>query len=287
LDSSAAASRESDRRQMLGFQRSLDAFLDDCAARPTCTFGRASSPRAALDELLFDTLAGGRTLPTRYPQQPLTQSLAVEAITGSLYSRDGWGHLESALEQAEGQGRGDELLAEADNFAGRTSEGYEPGADTLVAVNCIDQERPGTDLAEYRALHRAWAAESPLFSGVAFFGLTCGHWPVTAAERYTGPFTAAGAPPIVVVGTRNDPSTPYQEAVSMAATLSSGVLVTAEGYDHTAYMTNPCVQDEVQDYLVTTTAPSAGIVCPVAPPSAAADVHALLPTPALVPAPIG
>jgi pimeloyl-ACP methyl ester carboxylesterase len=284
LDVSAAASQEADRRQMLGFQRSLDAFLESCRTRPECTFGRSTSPAAALDELVFGTLAGGGTLPTA-ESQPLTQALALEAVIGSLYSQWGWERLETALEQVEDQGVADEMLVLADNFAGRTPAGYQPGADTISAVNCVDRDRPGTDVDEYRARYQAWSAESRMFGGFALFALRCGHWPVDAAERFTGPFTAAGAPPIVVVGTRNDPSTPYAEAEAMAATLSSGVLVTAEGYDHTAYMTNGCVQDAVEDYLVNATPPAAGTTCPVPAASAASSaLHALLP--ASLPAPV-
>ena len=47
--------------------------------------------------------------------------------------------------------------------------------------------------------------------------------------------TAPGAAPILVVGTTGDPATPYEWAKGLASQLSSGRLLTWEGYGHTAY----------------------------------------------------
>ena len=65
--------------------------------------------------------------------------------------------------------------------------------------------------------------------------LPCAFWPAKAASRYTGPFTAPGAPPILVVGTTGDPATPYVWAKALARELDSGVLLTRVGDGHTAY----------------------------------------------------
>ena len=82
-----------------------------------------------------------------------------------------------------------------------------------------------------------------------------------AASRYTGPFTATGAPPILVVGTTGDPATPYVWAKALAEELDSGVLVTRVGDGHTAYGVSPCVRDLVDSYLLELAAPRNGTVC--------------------------
>jgi len=65
-----------------------------------------------------------------------------------------------------------------------------------------------------------------------------------------------------VVGTTNDPATPYVWAQAMAEQLEHGHLVTYEGEGHTAYTTgDPCVQGVVDDFFVDGTVPQADPQC--------------------------
>ena len=65
-----------------------------------------------------------------------------------------------------------------------------------------------------------------------------------------------------MVGTTNDPATPYEWSVSLAEQLSSGVLITREGEGHTGYNKgNTCVDSAVEDYLVDGTVPQNGLSC--------------------------
>ncbi|MFC7643904.1 alpha/beta hydrolase [Streptosporangium lutulentum] len=91
---------------------------------------------------------------------------------------------------------------------------------------------------------------------------TCAYWPVksTATDQ---PLHAEGAPPIVVVGTTRDPATPYKWAQALASQLSSGVLISYDGDGHTAYrMGSSCVDQLVDRYLISRTAPKADVSCP-------------------------
>jgi hypothetical protein len=66
----------------------------------------------------------------------------------------------------------------------------------------------------------------------------------------------------VVVGTTNDPATPYKWAVSLADQLSSGVLVTRVGEGHTGYNKgNSCVDNAVDEYFLKGTVPQDGLRC--------------------------
>ncbi len=89
----------------------------------------------------------------------------------------------------------------------------------------------------------------------------CEVWPYPATgvrER----IAARGAAPIVVVGTTNDPATPYVWSESLADQLASGVLVTREGEGHTGFLKgNQCVDDAVEGYLIRGTVPKDGLVC--------------------------
>ncbi len=76
------------------------------------------------------------------------------------------------------------------------------------------------------------------------------------------PITADGAAPILVIGTTNDPATPYEWSVALAEQLSSGVLITRVGEGHTGYNKgNACVDDAVAAYFVNGAVPEADLRC--------------------------
>ena len=73
---------------------------------------------------------------------------------------------------------------------------------------------------------------------------------------------AAGAAPIVVIGTTRDPATPYEWAEGLADVLRSGVLISYDGDGHTAYgRSNECVDGAVDAYLLDGAVPQDGLSC--------------------------
>jgi hypothetical protein len=105
------------------------------------------------------------------------------------------------------------------------------------------------------------AAEAPTVAPYWSGPDPCESWsyPPTGAR---GAISADGAAPIVVIGTTNDPATPYEWAVSLADQLSSGVLITRVGEGHTGYNKgNSCVDAAVEAYLLQGTVPEDGLRC--------------------------
>ena len=89
----------------------------------------------------------------------------------------------------------------------------------------------------------------------------CANWP-HAFEGDLEPVRAAGAPPILVIGTTGDPATPYEWAEALAEQLESGVLITYVGEGHIAYDEgDPCINGLVDDYLLTGEVPASDPVC--------------------------
>ena len=77
-----------------------------------------------------------------------------------------------------------------------------------------------------------------------------------------GPLTAAGAPPILVIGTTEDPATPLAQARSLSGALERGRLLVADGEQHTSFNNgNECVDAFVTRYLVERRVPRAGTRC--------------------------
>jgi len=239
--------------QAEGFESVLDDFFSWCASTASCPWRTTSDPTAALLSLIDASrttpLAGGdgrRAGPGEF----------YNALLDDLYSRSSWPSLGDALAQAAA-GNGSDLISLSDTYS---SGGSTNGADANNAINCLDHPVPRT-LSSYPRLAATAAAQAPVFGPVLAWGLLqCAVWPV-APTRTPGPITAAGAPPILVVGTTGDPATPYAWAVALAHQLQHGELVTWQGVNHVAYFYSPCVRAIDQAYLVDGTLPAPGTVC--------------------------
>ncbi len=65
-----------------------------------------------------------------------------------------------------------------------------------------------------------------------------------------------------MVGTTNDPATPYVWAQNLASQLENGHLITYNGEGHTAYnKSNSCVNDAVDDFFIDGTVPASDPNC--------------------------
>ncbi len=96
---------------------------------------------------------------------------------------------------------------------------------------------------------------------MAWGGTSCYGWPFTST-RDREAIAAKGSAPILVVGTTNDPATPYVWAKSVAKQLQNGHLVTYKGEGHTAYnKSNSCVNNAVDDFFVDGTVPATDPKC--------------------------
>jgi hypothetical protein len=90
--------------------------------------------------------------------------------------------------------------------------------------------------------------------------IACALWPVQGAPA--APVHAPTAPPIVVVGTKKDPATPFAWARSLTQQLGDAVLIAAPGEQHTAFgLGIRCVDDAVVRYFVDRTVPHGTLDC--------------------------
>ena len=249
-----------DEAQAVAFSQALDRFLADCASRLSCPFQNGGRTAAAFDALMAHIDA--TPLPATATGDPRLVGPG-EAFTGvlaSLYSRATWSVLAQGLALAQ-RGDGSILLLLADAYNERDADGtYSNSAAANNAVNCTDYVVP-TDVGAYEALAPKLEKVAPRFGIViAYSGLTCAFWPVHA-KRDPGEITAAGAPPILIVGTTGDPATPYSWAINLARQLRSGVLVTRNGEGHTGYSDSECIRQIVDRYLVMLQVPVANTIC--------------------------
>lgn len=243
--------------QLEGFERALAHFAD-WAATPGTAQPLGTSRAAVLDRIR-QLLAGLDETPLAGSAgRSLSQQQGVQGVVTSLYGRERWTVLLPALSAAvDGDGRG--LLALADRGNERNEDGtYGQINAAFPAVRCLDSRETSIARAERSAKRQA--AEAPVLGSFAGVDLVCPLWPVAPAPKQRR-IDAAGAGPIVVLGTTGDPATPYENAEGMAEQLESGVLVTLEGEGHTAYDQSECVRRLVVPYLVGGAAPADGSRC--------------------------
>ena len=247
-------------QQAGGFETALHSYLKKCVDGGDCFLGDTiESARQRISDLLDQVDAD--PLPTS-SGRPLTEALASYGVVYPLYVPQSWPLLTDALKQAIDDDNGDDLLRLSDQYTSRGLDRYTNNAiPALYAVNCLDRDEiiPSSKVPSYFA---AFEKASPTFGRIFAYGLSaCSEWPVHTGNK-TSALHAAGAPPIVVVGTTRDPATPYEEAVALAEQLDSGVLVSRDGDGHTGFgMGNPCVDRAVESYLIGGKVPKDGLSC--------------------------
>ncbi len=249
--------------QAQGFQVALNAFTASCLAAAGCPLGAQGSPvRAAVGRL--------QAIVVRANSHPLAShdgtgqvadgAMLLNGVASALYSRSLWPDLKEGLAGAV-SGDGSVLLQLADLLLERSPDGsYSNLVDADTAISCLDRPFPRS-LTAWQAAAKQAAQAAPLFGESIVWGnLTCAYWPVPSEPLPA--IRAAGAPPVLVVGTLRDPATPYRWARALAGDLSSGVLLGWNGDGHTAYGEgSSCVDTIVNDYFISLEVPRSGMVC--------------------------
>jgi pimeloyl-ACP methyl ester carboxylesterase len=239
--------------QAASFEGVLNAFFTWCAASTDCAWHTGSDPTATLQALL--TTAATAPAPAGGGSVAGVGQL-YDALLEDLYSQSDWPQLGQALAD-DAAGNGAPAAAQSNTY---NTGGSDNADDAATAIDCLDHP-VSHDLATYGALADSLQASAPIFGRLLAWGEAgCAVWPVPPT-RTVGPVAAPGSPPILVVGTTNDPATPYAWAVTVAKQLDHGVLLTHDGDDHVAYFYSACVRADVQTYLVSGQTPPPGTVC--------------------------
>jgi pimeloyl-ACP methyl ester carboxylesterase len=236
------------RGQAVALDAAVNELLDGCNSGSQCPAGGA---RAAYEKLAQQVET--TPVPTREGKSLGPGELPVAALIpgyapseAALFYRG----LSEAL-----AGDGSTLYSLFDSYERSGSYG------SYAAVECTDSPHPqGADA--YEAFAKSVIAVSPIVGGsVANELLPCAFWSAPVHD-VTGPVVAADGPPVLVVGNKGDPVTPYPQAVSVAATLAHGRLVTLDASGHTALgRHSDCIDQAEANYFVDLKLPAVGTVC--------------------------
>ncbi|MEU9377114.1 alpha/beta hydrolase [Streptomyces sp. NPDC048255] len=262
-----------------GQQRALDNFLAWCAHQPGCVYG--TNTRTAKEKV--------EALVARLDEAPLvghdgsyvTGQDAAGSIAAALYSPHTWPALADALKTAERSRDPVGLLQlggptdppDEQDEGDQQDQASAPvpadnGDAALAAVNCADDPDRSNDKAtpaavakEVMGLQEEFLRVSRIFGPLQLMTvLSCYGRP--AGTDFIRKIDHPGAPPMLLVGTRGDPATPYEWTEETAARLGSAVVVDHKGDGHTGYVSSACVRGYVDHFLIDGRLPSGTRSCP-------------------------
>ncbi|MFV0633335.1 alpha/beta hydrolase [Demequina sp.] len=251
-------------QQAEGFESALTAFLQWCTGKEECALGNdVEQARTTIQDLLDTAKAEPYYTGTNLD---LNGNLMIYGIVVTLYDEGSWDYLEQGLAEVIEQSTGGILLFLANFYLDRsdsTGEYLSNSQVAFTAINCLDADTSDVmDLADYQETKALMEEASPTFGWWFASSTGCQNWPWTADVHITSLDQAATAGDnILVIGTTNDPATPYAWAQSLSERLGS-TLLTYEGEGHTAYgRSNQCIIDAVDGFLVGGQMPDSGTEC--------------------------
>ncbi|WP_245777953.1 alpha/beta fold hydrolase [Lentzea xinjiangensis] len=230
-------------------EATFEAFARDCKLRGCALANPREDVQALLQQL--------RTTRIRGDYVDLTPGSALNAILAGLADRPRWPALADAVVKARaGDGAG--LFALIDPLVNDLDENP-PRFDAGLVIGCNDTAtRIPPD--RVKALSADWRGKYAMFG--ALFArrlLHCNPFPPPKDEKLDA---LKSAPPIVVLSTANDPSTPAPGTEHTAQRLPGSALIGWQGSGHGALGLSGCATTAVRDYLIDAKVPSNGTVCP-------------------------
>jgi pimeloyl-ACP methyl ester carboxylesterase len=246
--------------QAKGFEHALRNYLATCLDGSDCPFSGTVDQAMEDIRTLLDTLDANPIAAS--DGRRLGSGAMFYAIILPLYNEGNWIYLTQLFTDVL-SGNADTAFSLADSYNSRNPDGTyaDNQTEAFISINCLDyaaDDDPATMQAEAQQLRD----EAPVFGPqMSYGGIGCAQWPFLST-REPHEIHAEGSADIVVVGTTNDPATPYVWAQNMAGQLQHGHLVTYDGEGHTAYnKSNDCVNQAVDDFLVDGTVPASDPMC--------------------------
>ena len=245
--------------QAKGFDDALTAFIADCAKEDDCPLPKDNA--AAIDEMknILSQLADK-------PSERLSESLALLGIASALYdSATGWPKLRAAIKAVK-QGKAGKFLELADNYTGRTEDGYTTNEfDSGAIIDCLDFAE-NRSVEEMKVDAQAFAKQAPLFGPyLAYTNISCKYLTLPTKDkltRSTNKITSIKTAPVIVIGTTRDPATPYEWSVGLHQIFKNSKLISLDADGHTGQgRGSACVDDAVDSYLLMGKTPNKNLIC--------------------------
>jgi len=243
-----------------GGGETLKAFLKLCGQTSTdnCAFSEGNAPatEAKFNKLLQQLQAQPVILDGyRFTYAVLLTSIYSDLLVTQKFANfRGWSHIGEVLEKI--------LKAPPstpDNPGKIPVELPDQGG---LSVECAESPNPRNPMLYPQLAAFSFDRAGDIGPDLVWADQPCATWQGKAADNYTGPWNRPTANPILVVGNTVDPSTPYENSVTMTRVLAHARLLTVDGYGHTTLL-NPsqCAKDYIAMYFTTGALPPDNTVC--------------------------
>ncbi len=247
--------------QAIAFDKALANFMRDCKKQEDCPLPNNSTPEFFTD--LFSAIA---QQPLQVEDRLITEGLVVTGTASALYDDvSGWPLLRTAIAEAL-TGDGATFAKLADTYNGRKSDGtfQNNENDANIIIECLDWQQSKSN-EQIRANLSNYIKAAPVFGPyVAYSGITCNmlDQAIEAPARNNEKISFKTATPLLVIGTTQDPATPYAWAKSLSSYIRGSALITLKGQGHTGYgRGSACTDDAVDNYLITGVIPTKNLIC--------------------------
>ncbi|MFC0622585.1 alpha/beta hydrolase [Kribbella deserti] len=126
---------------------------------------------------------------------------------------------------------------------------------------CIESRQSGRPFA-YPQYADAADKVAPHFGRArTWIGQPCEFMPIRDTDAYLGPWKQTTKEPVLVIGTKFDPATPYRATRPYTDFWPNGRMVTVNGWGHTMLYKSKCADNLITNYLVDLKAPADGTTC--------------------------
>ena len=247
--------------QAVAFDKAITNFIADCLTHKNCPL--PANAQANFFTQLFDTVS---KTPLKVGDRLITEGLVVTGTATALYDDvSGWPLLRTAIAQAL-TGDGTTFAKLADAYNGRKKDGtyINNENDANVVIECLDWQQHKTN-DQIHADVSKYAKAAPVFGPyVAYSGITCNELnkAINAPTPDNSKTSFNTATPILIIGTTQDPATPYAWAKNLHTFIIGSTLITLKGEGHTGYgRGSACTDEAVDAYLLDGTLPAKGLTC--------------------------
>jgi pimeloyl-ACP methyl ester carboxylesterase len=241
------------RIQAVAFDQAIKNFIKDCAQQKDCPLPKGVTPAFFTD--LFNKVS---QTPLTVGDRKITEGQVVTGTASALYDDvSGWPSLRTAITQAL-VGDGTTFAELSDTYSGRNEDGtYKNNEnDANIVIECLDWRQSHSN-NEIRAKAASFSRSAPVFGPyVAYGGITCNLLNQSIGRTQTTTHNPKKirniATPVLVIGTTQDPATPYAWAKALSRYIVDSRLITLEAEGHTGYgRVSACVDNAVDMYLIT------------------------------------
>ena len=245
--------------QAEGFEKSFQNWMKWCSVDANeCEFN--SSDIRASWVALNDKLDKKSLIAT--DGREVNAQVMREATTIAMYSDSWWSTLANALHQAD-IGNGDDLQRMADISNDRNADGsYLSSTDSFPIIGCasgfnMQEVKNGKEL-----LKKLQSISPTFYRNVAASDLEEPYCEEVFRDQKILNVKFAGAAPVVIIGGKNDPATPFRWSEEMTDNMGdSAVLVTYTGEGHGQVTGSKCVAKIAGLVFAKKQAPKKGTVC--------------------------